>query len=152
MAKYLSEKDRRAIYLHLCLGYSQVKAYAETHPNQTKYSQDKNSSTYFKRVMATFDTLPFMARLEICHLGKDRVLTELTKRLESETHIFHEGIEVSKVPDNKVRMQATELLTKITGVDHPTDTETTGQDNSNQFEIVDYNAEETTQDIEDEKQ
>lgn len=116
--EYLKQKDRDAIYLHFSCAYSKLQAYKETHPNASEETARKNSYKYFKRILKTFDTLPFKVKLEICGLGENRCLQEISKRLMASIPKYdNDGNIIHERPDNKTRMDATELLVKVNGLE-----------------------------------
>lgn len=76
----------------------------------------RQCSKYFKKIEAVIGQENL---LEAHGLGTTRVMRELDKRLDAKTTKYWQGASLGEHTDNSTRMKATELLSRLNGMDKP---------------------------------
>jgi hypothetical protein len=109
-------------FFRLCFKYhDKGRAYKETRPNCTdnKDSIRTNSCRLYSQISAKFDG-NIRDMFEAAGLGANRLTDEIEKGLNAKSHVFYEGVEVKKVPDNASRDRNKVLLANIMGWNNKT--------------------------------
>lgn len=118
----LKPAERKIWIEYMNNGFVKIDAFATTNKSAIKgIAAGKNKNDYkvtctriFKRIMSVMTQEELLNQFG---LGKERVMTELDSRLKANTDKYYQDIFVKTLEDNTTRMKATELLSRIHGMD-----------------------------------